>query len=277
MRGTVSEDQQHSLIDLQRAAIAYMESCHRLDPLEQSDREDALTDWLEQQDVSNAWKLSPTLVSGGIDSEKLATISAQLGSEIFAEALDWLTETISLAGLVNEIEHSTTRISQLVKAIKSYSYMDQAPLQEINIQEGLENTLTILNHKLKHGITVHREFASNLPRICAYGSELNQVWTNLIDNAIYAMNGKGDLTVRTRQEGDDVVVEIADTGAGIPPDIQSRIYEPFFTTKGVGEGSGLGLDIARRIVKSRHHGDIKVTSKPGNTCFQIRLPIAPKK
>jgi signal transduction histidine kinase len=271
-----SEVQRQSLITLQQTAIAHMETCIRLDPLEQSDREDALTDWLDQKDIPNAWKLSPLLVAGGIDPEQLIAMAAQFDPETFAEAVDWLTETLSLAGLVNEVEHSTTRISQLVKAIKSYSYMDQAPLQEIDIQEGLENTLTIFNHKLKHGITVHRQYAPNLPRICVYASELNQVWTNLIDNAIYAMNGKGDLTVKTAQEGDEILVEIIDTGAGIPPDIQSRIYDPFFTTKGVGEGSGLGLDIAHRIIVKRHHGDIRVASKPGKTCFQIRLPIAQK-
>ncbi|UBF26192.1 cyclic nucleotide-binding domain-containing protein [Kovacikia minuta CCNUW1] len=271
-----SAAQRQSLISLQQAAIAQMQACTRLDPLEQSDREDTLTDWLEQQGVDDAWKLSSTLVAGGIDSEKLTAIADHFDPETLAEALDWLTETLSLAGLVNEIEHSTSRISQLVKAIKSYSYMDQAPLQEIDIQEGLENTLTIFNHKLKHGITVHRKYAPNLPRICVYASELNQVWTNLIDNAVYAMNGKGDLTIRTALEDEEIVVEISDTGTGIPPEIQSRIYDPFFTTKGVGEGSGLGLDIAHRIIVQHHHGNIRVTSQPGHTCFQIRLPIAQK-
>ncbi|NJP10117.1 MAG: GHKL domain-containing protein [Leptolyngbyaceae cyanobacterium RU_5_1] len=277
-------EQQRSLITLQQAAITYMAACHRLDPLEQSDREDTLTDWLEQRDIPNAWKLSPVLVAGGIEPEKLAAIAAHVDPETFAEALDWLSETLTLAGLVNEVEHSTTRISQLVKAIKSYSYMDQAPLQEIDIHEGLENTLTIFNHKLKYGITVHRDYAPNLPRIHAYGSELNQVWTNLIDNAIYALKKARDdqpdshlspsIWLRTDQAADEIIVEIADNGPGIPSEIQTRIFEPFFTTKGVGEGSGLGLDIARRIIVQRHHGDIRITSKPGNTCFQIRLPIA---
>lgn len=290
--------QQQTLIDLQQGAIAYMQSCPRVNALEQSDREDALTDWLEDNGIQNAWKLSPVLVAGNIDVNKLDAIASDFDQETFAEALDWLSETLTMAGLINEVEHSTTRISELVKAIKSYSYMDQAPLQEIDIHEGLENTLTILNHKLKYGITVHRDFAPDLPRICAYGSELNQVWTNLIDNAIYAMKGetKGKQTIyensqlstqnselptqnspslwlHTHQEGDEIIVEIADNGAGIPPEVQSRIFDPFFTTKGVGEGSGLGLDIARRIVVQRHHGDIKVNSKPGETKFQIRLPL----
>lgn len=263
--------QRQVLIALQQEAAAYTATAPRLDPLTQSDREDALTDWLDEHDIANGWKFAPVLVAAGIDAEKLGAIAAQFTPEAFAEALNWLTETLTLAGLVNEVEQSTTRISQLVKAIKSYSYMDQAPMQEIDVHEGLDNTLTILNHKLKYGITVHRQYASDLPRICAYGSELNQVWTNLIDNAAFAMKGKGELTLRTTLLHDTIQVEIIDTGPGISADIQSRIFDPFFTTKGVGEGSGLGLDIARRII-IKHHGDIRVTSQPGETRFHVCLP-----
>jgi signal transduction histidine kinase len=265
--------QRQLLIELQKEALVYAAKAPRLDPLTQSDREDTLCDWLDQHDIANGWKLSPTLVSAGVDEEKLDAIAPQFSPEALTEALNWLTETLNLAGLVNEVEQSTTRISQLVKAIKSYSYMDQAPLQEIDLHEGLDNTLTILNHKLKYGITVNRQYDLNLPRICAYGSELNQVWTNIIDNAVCAMKGKGELTIRTSYANDWVQVEIIDNGPGIPPEIQPHIFEPFFTTKGVGEGTGLGLEITHRIVVQRHHGNIRVTSKPGETCFQICLPV----
>lgn len=280
------EGQRELILDLQHDALAYSAKAPRLDPLTQSDREDALTDWLDEHDVANGWKLAPTLVNGGIDSARLETLAAHLEPDALTEALNWLSETLSLAGLVNEIEQSTSRISQLVKAIKSYSYMDQAPLQEIDIHEGLENTLTILHHKLKYGITVNREYAHALPKINAYGSELNQVWTNILDNAVYALkkeakqrekNGQTDymptIWLRTAQWEDKILVDIIDNAAGIPPEIQSRIFEPFFTTKGVGDGSGLGLDIVRRIIVQRHHGDIRVTSKPGETKFSICLPI----
>jgi signal transduction histidine kinase len=272
---TFPPTQQQLLIQLQQSAIAECLSAPTLDPLTQSDREDQLTEWLEQHEIPQAWKLAPTLVSAGIDPEKLAALVPEFEPIAFVEALTWLTETLILAGLVNEVEQSTARISQLVKAIKSYSYMDQAPLQEIDLHEGIENTLTILNYKLKQGITIDRQYAPALPRLWAYGSELNQVWTNLIDNAVYAMQGNGKLTIKTTQIHDQVQIEIIDTGPGIPPEIQSRIFEPFFTTKGVGEGTGLGLEIARKIIEQRHGGTIRVSSQPGKTCFQIYLPFCP--
>lgn len=274
--------QRQLLIDLQQAAIDYTANAPRLDPLTQSDREDALTDWLDQHEIENAWKLAPVLVSAGLTEDKLDAIADQFSPQALAEAVNWLTETLSLAGLVNEVEQSTTRISQLVKAIKSYSYMDQAPRQEIDIHEGLDNTLTILNHKLKYGITVNREYAPDLPRLCAYGSELNQVWTNLLDNAIYALThaatsqttaSSPTIWIRTAYANSTIEVQIIDNGCGIPAEIQSHIFEPFFTTKGVGEGSGLGLDIAHRIIVQRHHGSLRVKSQPGETCFQICLPV----
>ncbi len=258
---------------MQQDAIAYLASGHRLAPLTQSDREDALADWLDDHNIADGWKLAPILVAGGVSETQLDKLTQQLTPEALSEGVSWLTETLTLAGLVNEVEHSTSRISALVKAIKSYSYMDQAPLQNVNLHDGLESTLTILNHKLKYGVTVHREYAPNLPRITAYGGELNQVWTNLIDNAADAMKGIGDLTIRTSIDHQQLLTEIADTGSGIAPEIQVRIFEPFFTTKGVGEGSGLGLDIVRRIIVNRHHGDIRVTSNPGDTRFQIWLPL----
>ena len=170
------------------------------------------------------------------------------------------------------MEHSTTRITELVRAIKEYTYMDQGPEQEVDIHHGLENTLIMLRYRLKHGMEVKLDFDRSLPRVCAHGSELNQVWTNLIDNAIDAMNGKGELRIRTARELERVLVEIADNGPGIPSEIRDHIFEPFFTTKGVGNGTGLGLDTARRIVRE-HGGEISVESVPGSTCFQVRLPI----
>ena len=178
--------------------------------------------------------------------------------------------------IAEELEHSSARISDLIKAIKEYSYMDQGPMQEVDIERGLETTLTIMNHKLKRGITVIREYTPNLPKVTSSGSELNQVWTNLIDNAADAMKSSGKITIRTALENDFVLVEIADNGAGIAPEVISRIFDPFFTTKGVGEGTVLGLDVVNRIIKNLG-GQVSVTSVPGNTRFQVRIPIQPAK
>jgi signal transduction histidine kinase len=179
---------------------------------------------------------------------------------------------VEIGNLLNELESSTSRISDLVLAIKEYTYMDQSPVQSVDIVKGLENTLTILNYKLKRGVTVHREYEKVPLLVNSFGSELNQIWTNLIDNAIDAMNGSGDLRIRTYREDDCVVVEIADNGPGISPEVEAHIFEPFFTTKGVGEGTGLGLDTVQRIVR-KHRGSIQVTSEPGNTRFQVYLPL----
>ncbi|MGF1480902.1 MAG: sensor histidine kinase [Cyanophyceae cyanobacterium] len=262
------------LKDLYQQAIAQLTSSSSLSPLEQSDREDELADWLEEQGVANSWDMAPTFVAAGLTPAHLDPLAQQMEAEAFAEAMVWLEGSLNLNGLINEIEQSTGRISELVCAIKSYSYMDRAPLQEIDIREGLESTLTILHHKLKHGVAVHREYDPDLPRISAHGGELNQVWTNLLDNAIDAMEGKGEITIRTALENDCILVEIEDNGPGIPKAVQPRIFDPFFTTKRVGGGSGLGLDIVRRIVVKRHSGNIRVDSEPGRTCFQVRLPIA---
>jgi signal transduction histidine kinase len=271
------------LIQVQQTALHQLACGVRLTPLEQSDREDALSDWLDQQDVANAWELAPVLVSAGIQETHLSHLADQLSPDAFAEALHWLTDTLTLVGLANEVEQSTSRISDLVKAVKAYSYMDQAPLQEIDVHEGLDNTLTILNHKLKYGITVQRDYDPHLPRICAYGSELNQVWTNLLDNAIDALKDEQRssteppaIQIRTSQTHHFVQVEIIDNGPGISTDVQSRIFDPFFTTKGVGKGTGLGLDIVRRIVTQRHRGTVRVFSEPGQTRFVVCLPIQPK-
>ncbi|MBD2432008.1 MULTISPECIES: ATP-binding protein [Fischerella] len=264
----LTPEQLNLLVDIQNQATA-----PKLDPITQADKEDEVIEWLEDHDVNYAWKLAPTLVAAGIDSKKLDVIGDRIPAEFLGNVLTWLEAALSTTGLINDIEHSTGRIAELVKAIKGYTYMDQAPLQEIDVHEGIENTLLIFHCRIKKGVIVHRKYDRTLPRINVYASELNQVWTNLIDNALDAMDGKGELTIHTYKENNFLVVEIADTGVGIPEAIQSRIFEPFFTTKGVGKGTGLGLEIAYRIVVNRHKGDIHVESKPGDTRFRVRLPI----
>jgi signal transduction histidine kinase len=259
------------LADLQCEVVKRAKTAPRLDPLTQSDREDEVCDWLETHDISDGWKLAASLVSAGLDTAWLDMVGAKISIDCLNDVLTWITTTLTGVGVLSEIEHGSSRISQLVTAIKDYSFMDQAPLQDLDIHEGLDSTITILNFKLKKGVTVIREYDPSLPRISAYGSELNQVWTNLIDNAIEAMNGQGKIWVRTWREYDHVLVEVADNGPGIPPEIEHRIFEPFFTTKGVGKGTGLGLDMTYRIV-SKHKGNISVVSQPGDTRFQVRLP-----
>ncbi|MFH7030432.1 MAG: sensor histidine kinase [Heteroscytonema crispum UTEX LB 1556] len=270
---SLSKEQVKFITETQLQATKHATNAPKLDPLTQSDKEDEITDWLEDHNVKNAWKLSSTLVSAGLDNAKLDILADNIPSDCLSNVLTWLEATLSSTGLINEIEQSTARISDLVKAIKGYSYMDQAPLQELDVHEGIENTLLILNHRIKKGIIVNREYDRTLPPICAYGSELNQVWTNLVDNAIDAMDGKGDLTIRTSKENNCILVEISDTGIGIPPAVKSRVFEPFFTTKEVGKGTGLGLEIAYKIIVERHKGDIHFESKPGDTRFRVRLPI----
>jgi len=267
-----SPDQREALAALQREAVGADDAA--LDTLERSDREDELAMWLEDRGVEEAWDLAPALVGAGLEAERLEDLAGGMEGELLAGALGWLGTTIELSGLAGEVEKSTGRISELVKAMKEYSYMDKMPAREVDLHEGLENTLAILGHKLKKGVEVVRNYDRELPRIQAHGGELNQVWTNLIDNAVDAMHGEGRLEITTGRDGDGcVVVEISDSGDGIPKDVRNRVFEPFFTTKGVGEGTGLGLDIARRIVKQRHGGDIRVDSEPGRTRFRVRLPI----
>lgn len=242
------------------------------DAWSQSEAEDELTDWLDEHGVDNGWKLAPTLVAAGLKPDDLEQLQTQVTPDGIGDVLTWLEATLTGSCTLEQIKQSSTRISSLIQAIKDYSYMDRGPLQEVDIHEGIESTLTILKHKLKYGVEIIREY-SDLPRICAYGRELNQVWTNLIDNAIDAMNGKGKLRIRTAKEGDRILVEITDNGVGIPVEVQPRIFDQFFTTKEVGKGTGLGLDIVRRIVEGQHKGSIRFESKPGETHFQIWLPI----
>ena len=246
-----------------------------LEPLAQSDREDELASWLEDHAISSGWELAPTFVESGLDTAWFATLAEQVQDGTLQNFIPILEKILQVFGLLNSVEQSTGRIATLVKAVKDYSYMDQAPLQEVDIHEGLENTLTMLHHKLKD-ITITRDYDRSLPHINAYGSELNQLWTNLLDNASDALDtvvGEKHIWIRTRREQECVLIEIEDNGSGIPEEVRMHIFEPFFTTKGVGKGTGLGLDIAYRIVVNRHHGDLSVTSLPGNTRFQVRLPI----
>ena len=237
------------------------------------EREEAIQAWLEAHNVEDAWKLSPSLADAGLTDAQLATFAAAAGASVGPELTRFAT-LLEMERIADELEHSSARISDLIKAIKEYSYMDQGPMQEVDVERGLETTLTIMNHKLKRGITVVRDYAPNLPKVMASGSELNQVWTNIIDNAADAMKDSGKLTIHTARENDYVLVEIADNGTGIPPEAISRIFDPFFTTKGVGEGTGLGLDVVNRIIKNVG-GHISVTSVPGDTRFQVRIPIQP--
>jgi signal transduction histidine kinase len=260
------------LTEFQRAAAECLTAAPALDPLAESECEEEISDWLEARRVADGWRLAPTFVRAGLHREELDALAECMEGQALNDALQWLEATWSSQELVKEIEQSMTRISDLVRAIKEYSYMDRADLQEVDVHQGLENTLVILGHKLKRGITVIREYADDLPRISAYGGALNQIWTNLIVNAIDAMNGQGNLWIRTSAKPDHILVEIGDDGPGIPPEIQGRIFEPFFTTKPQGEGTGLGLDTVYRIVQ-KHQGAISFQSKPGDTCFQVRLPL----
>ncbi len=243
------------------------------DTLTMSALEDQLETMLRSHGQNDLWQLAAALARKGAKPDVLEGLFASLGADTARAALLRISASLEVAGLLNEIENSTARISDLVRAIKEYTFMDQAPVQNVDIAKSVETTLTILNHKLKHGVTVERDYQPIPLMVDSFGSELNQVWTNIIDNAIDAMRGKGELHIRTFRQDDCVVVEIGDNGPGISPDIEPHIFEPFFTTKGVGEGTGLGLDTVQRIVK-KHRGSIQVTSKPGNTRFQVFLPVA---
>lgn len=242
----------------------------RLGTLEKIEMVDQLQAWLEANNVESAWEFAPSMVNFCWNVDELEKLKE---SPCFDLAVQWLGIGCMTIGLLSEVQQATGRLTQIVQAMKSYTYLDQAPLLEVDVHEGLENTLVIMQHKLKQGVTVKREYSPDLPRIEAYASELNQVWTNIIDNAVDAMNGRGEIVLRTYREEGNVVVEIIDSGPGIPPEIQSRIYDPFFTTKPPGKGTGLGLHISHDIIANRHHGLLSVESKPGRTKFKAVLPI----
>jgi signal transduction histidine kinase len=264
------------LVELQEKAVKRLAEAPELTPLQTNDAEDALADWLEEHDIAGAWDIAPTLVAGGADPAWMDQVATTVGPENLESAIRWLTYTLDTEQLMGEIEDSVARISTLVAAAKQYSQLDRTPYQVVDVHDLLKATLVMLNAKIPRGVDVVKEFDRSIPRIHAYAAELNQVWTNMIDNALAAMGPTGTLTLRTGREDDNVYVEIGDTGAGIDPAIRPRIFEPFFTTKPVGEGTGLGLDISYRIVVNKHHGDIRVTSEPGNTRFRVVLPIDPE-
>ena len=265
-----------TLIRLQEEAADRVPKAQALTPLEAADREDAITDWLDEHGCQEGWQLAPTFVAAGLDTDWLDHVEATVDPGTLESALRWLNYTVDTELLMNEIEDSTTRVSTLVGAAKQYSQLDRAPYQVVDVHELLDSTLLMLTGKIPPGITVVKDYDRGVPQIPAYAGELNQVWTNLIDNAVSAMGSSGVLTVRTGRDLEFVFVEFADTGPGVPPELKERIFEPFFTTKPVGEGTGLGLDISWRIVVNKHHGDIAVESVPGDTRFRVRLPITPR-
>ncbi|TXL89429.1 cyclic nucleotide-binding domain-containing protein [Streptomyces sp. IB2014 016-6] len=263
----------HKLVGLQDDAVQRAAAGVEMTAMETSDAEDTVSDWLEERGLARAWDLAPSLVAAGIGVQWLTEAAATVGDEYFEGAVRWITYTIDTELMMGEIDDSVERISDLVGAARQYSQLDRTPLQIVDVHALIDATLTMLQAKIPDDVRVVREYDHDLPSIPAYGAELNQVWTNLIVNALDAMPDGGTLTVRTWREDKRLMVEIADTGVGIAKDVRPRIFEPFFTTKQVGEGTGLGLDISYRIVVNKHHGDLKVTSRPGDTRFQVCLPI----
>ncbi|MFI6084839.1 ATP-binding protein [Streptomyces sp. NPDC051217] len=263
----------HRLVGLQDDAVRHAAAGVSMTAMEAADAEDTVSDWLEEHGVARAWDLAPSLVAAGIEVEWLEGAARTVGSEHLDAAVRWITYTIDTELMMGEIDDSVERISELIGAARQYSQLDRAPLQIVDVHALLDATLTMLQAKIPKSVRVVREFDRDLPSIPAYGAELNQVWTNLIVNALDAMPDGGTLTLTTWREDKRLLVEIADTGVGISDEVRPRIFEPFFTTKQVGEGTGLGLDISYRIVVNKHHGDLRVSSRPGDTRFQVCLPI----
>jgi signal transduction histidine kinase len=277
--GPYDREQLAQIIHLQEKAVAAMARARASDavrtPLEVSDREDELGDWLEDHGIAGGWELAPSFVAADLGADWLDTVATWVGDEVLEGTVRWLAYTLETESLMNEVEDATGRISALVGAAKQYSQIGRAPDQTVDVHELLDSTVTMLERHLGEGITVVRDYDRTLPPIHVFAAELNQVWTNLIDNAAQAMDGHGTLTLSTRRVDDWLEVVVADTGPGIPDAVVGRIFEPFFTTKPVGSGTGLGLDISWRIVVGKHHGDLSVTSEPGDTQFRVRLPYSP--
>lgn len=271
-RFELDTDQRKWLVQLDEQALQLANEPVELDSLERSDREEIIESWLDDHDIPDAWELSPVLVNLGFQEQQMEEIGRRFSPAQLSAVTHWIDSTFSVYNLLAEITISAGRIGEIVRALKSYVYLDQAPVQPVDLHEGLDNTLVILRSKLKQGVKVRRDYAPNLPRVFAHGGELNQVWTNIIDNAVDAMGGSGEIILRTRRDGQWVIVEIEDNGPGIPADVQPNIFNPFFTTKAVGKGTGLGLSISYNIIR-KHEGDIEFTSQPGLTCFQVRLPV----
>ncbi|MEW1776314.1 ATP-binding protein [Streptomyces sp. NPDC086777] len=275
-----SREQLAELIEIQERTAERVAKAPALSPLEAADREDLVTDWLEDHGCDNAWQIAPTFVQAGLDIDWLDQVAVAVDEEILPNSIGWLNYTIETELLMNEIEDSTTRISHLVDAAKQYSQLDRAPYRVVDVHELLDSTLLMLSGKIGQDIRVVKEYDRTVPPVPAYPAELNQVWTNLVDNAVCAMKdgageggGHGTLTVRTALDHEQLLVEFRDTGSGIAPEIKDRIFDPFFTTKPVGQGTGLGLDISWRIVVNKHHGTMRVESEPGDTRFQVLLPL----
>jgi signal transduction histidine kinase len=264
-----SAGEREALVTLQRETAAG--NAALLDPLSLGDAEDVLADWLGDRGCEVPWDLAPALAEAGVDTDRLETMAEAFSDRSLACGLEWLAGTLDLVGLAGEIETSAGRISELVGAMKEYTYMDRAVVGEVDVISGLQNTITILGPRLKD-VSLLREYEKNLPGIPGRGGELNQVWTNLIDNAIDAVDERGSIIIRAYVEGARVVVEVVDDGRGIPHEAQVHVFEPFYTTKDIGAGTGLGLDIVRRIVTG-HGGEVFVQSEPGETCFTVRLPL----
>ena len=258
-----------SLDDIEKRSLARAD----LSPIEANDREEELLEWLDGHDIAESWMIAPVFVNVSIEAADLDLLADKLSATPLPLAMIWLCRAITASDLCNIVERSSASISELVNTVKSYSHMDRAPSLQVDIHDGIEDTLAIMNHKLKSGVEVIREYDRNLPHVTAQGGELNQVWTNLFDNAVGAMDGKGTIKIKTYLDDDMVTVMVTDSGPGIPKDIQHRIFEPFFTTKGVGDGTGLGLDVVNRIVTNRCGGRIELESEPGNTTFRVRIPV----
>lgn len=275
-QGPYSREALASLIEIQERTAERVAKATVLSPLEAADREDEVSDWLEDHGVSEGWRIAPTFVQAGLDTQWLEQVAVTVDEEILPGAVGWLNYTVETELLMDEINDSTTRISQLVDAAKQYAQLDRAPYREVDVHELLDSTLLMLSGKIGPQLRLVKEYDRSLPQVPAYPAELNQVWTNLIDNAVQAIGGaggEGTLTVRTAREGDRLLVEFRDTGPGVPEEIRSRIFDPFFTTKPVGQGTGLGLDISWRIVVNKHHGSLEVESVPGDTRFRVLLPL----
>jgi signal transduction histidine kinase len=270
------DDQQWQILNsLAEKAHKSAYSPPEMDALTRSDMEAEIEDWLDDHGISEAWQMAPNLVNLQFNEKELAFLAEEFPTERLMCVVEWLNATYDVYSLLHELSEGSVRISAIVKSLKSYVYLDEGPVQSVNINEGLDDTLTILHSKLKSGINVKREYAQDLPELIGHGSELNQVWTNLIDNAVDALADQEDaqVIIRTRQESGWVVVEVEDNGPGIPEDIQPKIFDAFFTTKEPGKGTGLGLNISYKIVVQKHRGDMKVSSIPGKTCFKVMLPI----
>ncbi|WP_395513360.1 ATP-binding protein [Streptomyces racemochromogenes] len=275
-RGPYSREALAALIEIQERTAERVAKAPVLSPLEAADREDELADWLEDHGVPEGWRTAPVFVQAGLDTDWLEQVAATVAEDVLPGAVGWLNYTVETELLMDEIGDSTSRVSHLVDAARQYAQLDRAPHREADVHELLDSTLLMLSGKIGPRVRVVKEYDRTLPAVPAYPAELNQVWTNLIDNAVSAIGsagGEGTLTVRTAREGDRLLVEFRDTGPGVPEEIRDRIFDPFFTTKPVGEGTGLGLDISWRIVVGKHHGSLQVESVPGDTRFRVLLPL----